>query len=552
MAYPKGIQQIIPGIIGGMGPLAHTTFEQILIEQSTKRGVEKDQEHPIWLLINATNIPDRTESLLGNIESCVPWLIKYSQFLESAGVDFLVIPCNTAHAFYEQIQPHLKIPWIHLIECTTEFIIKNYPNTKKIGILSTDGTLRAELYHNSLVKAGITPISLQLDSEFQELVMNTIYDLSWGIKATGSQISPPAQKNLRIIVDYLASQGAEMVIAGCSELSVGFYETENLAIPWLDPLEIIANVTLDLTSGHRSLQSYSVGYSYNKSISANSLITRLNMQQQSVVSRTRDYYNSSEVLSFQKLIYNNSDHCSIGLYDEQESIHQAMYNTVEKMAALVPFNKSNVVLDLGAGYGGAARYLVNTTDCFVDCLNLSEEQNKRNRELNQKQGLESQIRVVEGSFEAIPSEHEHYDVVWSQDALLFSSNRIKMLQEVYRVLKKGGHFIFADPMQSDDCPTEVLQPILERIHLDSLSSFNFYRNTAINLGFEEVQVIELTEQLTKHYARLLDEINNNYDSFLKFCGKDYIEHQRRGLQNWVEAGEKKYLNWGILHFKKPA
>ncbi|MEN8218022.1 MAG: class I SAM-dependent methyltransferase [Pseudomonadota bacterium] len=274
------------------------------------------------------------------------------------------------------------------------------------------------------------------------------------------------------------------------------------------------------------------------------------MQPASVVSRTRDYYNSNEVLSFQTLIYNHSDHCSIGLYDGQESIHQAMYKTVEKMASQVPFNESSIVLDMGAGYGGAARYLANTANCFVDCLNLSEGQNRRNRELNQKQGLDSQIRVIEGSFEEIPSPNEHYDVVWSQDALLFSSDRVKMLQEVYRVLKKGSHFIFTDPMKSDDCPTEVLQPLLERIHLDSLSSFNFYRNTATTLGFQEVQVIELTEQLTKHYARLLEEINTQYEAFLKACGKDYIEHQKRGLKHWVEAGKNGYLNWGILHFSK--
>jgi len=276
------------------------------------------------------------------------------------------------------------------------------------------------------------------------------------------------------------------------------------------------------------------------------------MQQPSVVSRTRDYYNSHEVLSFQALIYNHSDHCSIGLYNGQESIHEAMYKTVEKMASKVPLNESSVVLDLGAGYGGAARYLAKTTGCLVDCLNLSEGQNRRNHELNQKAGLDSQIRVIEGSFEEIPSENEHYDVVWSQDALLFSSDRVKMLQEVYRVLKKGGHFIFTDPMNSDDCPTEVLQPLLERIHLDSLSSFSFYRKTATTLGFQEIQVIELTEQLTQHYARLLEEINTRYDTFLKACGQDYIEHQKRGLKHWVEAGKQGYLNWGILHFKKPA
>ncbi|HIE00714.1 MAG TPA: amino acid racemase [Thiotrichaceae bacterium] len=279
MISPKGhLQKLIPGIIGGMGPLAHTTFEQILIEQSTKRGAERDQDHPIWLLINAANIPDRTDSLLGKADSCVPWLIKYGKFLESAGVDFLVIPCNTAHAFYEQVQSCLQIPWIHLIDCTTQFIVENYPNIKKIGILSTDGTLLSELYHNSLVKAGYISISLQLESEFQKLVMNTIYDLSWGIKATGSQISPLAQKNLRTIIDYLAKQGAEIVIAGCSELSVGFYETDKLALPWLDPLEIIANVTLDLALGYRSLQTDNNGHpicsQYNQPefISVNSLL----------------------------------------------------------------------------------------------------------------------------------------------------------------------------------------------------------------------------------------------------------------------------------------
>jgi sarcosine/dimethylglycine N-methyltransferase len=86
-----------------------------------------------------------------------------------------------------------------------------------------------------------------------------------------------------------------------------------------------------------------------------------------------------------------------------------MYKTVEKMASLVPLNESSVVLDIGAGYGGAARYLANTANCFVDCLNLSEGQNQRNRELNQKQGLDSQIRVIEGSFEEIPSANEHYE-----------------------------------------------------------------------------------------------------------------------------------------------
>nr|VFK30921.1 MAG: sarcosine/dimethylglycine N-methyltransferase [Candidatus Kentron sp. MB] len=276
-----------------------------------------------------------------------------------------------------------------------------------------------------------------------------------------------------------------------------------------------------------------------------------NIQQPAIVSRTRDYYNSDAVLSFQRLIYDGSDHCSIGLYDGGESIHQAMYRTVEKMASLLPLDESSAVLDLGAGYGGAARYLAGTIGCRVDCLNLSEGQNRRNRKRNKEQDLESRICVIEGSFEEIPAEDGCYDVVWSQDALLFSSDPAVVFREVVRVLKKGGHFIFTDPMKSDDCPDEALGPILARIHLDSLSSFSAYRHIARATGFEEVEIIGLTTQLTRHYRRLLERMNQDYDAFLAACGKDYTDHQRHGLEHWVAAGEKGYLDWGILHFRKP-
>nr|VFJ54954.1 MAG: aspartate racemase [Candidatus Kentron sp. DK] len=539
-------QKYFPGIIGGMGPLAHTTFEQILIEQSMKRGGRRDQDHPLWLLLNAADVPDRTDCLLGKAEGCISRLIAHGRFLESAGVDFLVIPCNTAHAFYEEVRLHLGIPWIHLIDCATQFLLENHPGIRKIGILATNGTLRAGLYPASLTEAGLTPVSLEPDSKLQRLLMDTIYDLGWGIKATGSQISPSAQENLEAAVEHLAKQGAEIVIAGCSELSVGFYETDTLALPWIDPLEIMANITLDLAFGRRSLPVARPSTKRQKCAKVDN-----SMKQPAIVSRTREYYNSDEVLSFQRLIYDNSDHCSIGLYDGNESIHDAMRHTVEKMASRLALDASGVVLDLGAGYGGAARHLARTAGCFVDCLNLGEGQNRRNRELNKEQRLESQIRVMEGSFEEIPAEEGSYDVAWSQDALLFSSDHRKVFREVHRVLKKGGHFIFTDPMKSDDCPDEVLGPILARIHLDSLSSFSLYRNSARTIGFEEVEMIPLPGQLTEHYRRLLEKMDAHHEDFVAACGGDYTGHQHRGLAHWVAAGEKGYLDWGILHFRKP-
>jgi ubiquinone/menaquinone biosynthesis C-methylase UbiE len=123
------------------------------------------------------------------------------------------------------------------------------------------------------------------------------------------------------------------------------------------------------------------------------------------------------------------------------------------------------ILDLGAGYGGAACFLAEHYGCDVTCLNLSETQNTLNRKLTAEAGLADCIAVVRGDFESIPEKDDSLDVVWSLDAILHSVNRRRVLDEVRRVLRPGGRFIFTDPMQPDDCPNGVLQPILDNIKL---------------------------------------------------------------------------------------
>ncbi|MEB3341103.1 class I SAM-dependent methyltransferase [Okeania sp.] len=181
-------------------------------------------------------------------------------------------------------------------------------------------------------------------------------------------------------------------------------------------------------------------------------------------------------------------------------------------------------------------------------LNLSEAQNKRNRELNEEQGLTSLIEVIDGNFEDIPLEDKSVDIVWSQDAILHSGNRIQVFKEVQRVLKSGGEFIFTDPMQSDDCPEGVLQPVLDRIHLTSLGSIGFYQKIADLSGLQEVEVIDLSEQLVNHYQRILKSVEENHEKAVAASGEEYIERMKTGLNHWIEAGKKGYLCWGILKF----
>jgi sarcosine/dimethylglycine N-methyltransferase len=270
------------------------------------------------------------------------------------------------------------------------------------------------------------------------------------------------------------------------------------------------------------------------------------------VNVARDYYNSQDADTFYHTIWGGED-IHIGLYaSDDEPIAAASRRTVEQIASkLNGLNKNSCVLDIGAGYGGSMRYLAKTFGCQCVALNLSEAENARDRERNAEQGLADLIEVVDGSFEELAFPNASFGVVWSQDAILHSSKRRQVLEEVVRVLEPGGEFIMTDPMQADDCPPDVLQPILDRIHLETLGTPGFYRRTLVELGMEELGYEDLTDQLVNHYARVLGELERQEDR-LKQHGRvseDYIERMKKGLEHWVEGGRKGHLAWGILHFR---
>jgi len=181
------------------------------------------------------------------------------------------------------------------------------------------------------------------------------------------------------------------------------------------------------------------------------------------------------------------------------------------------------VIDLRAGYGGAARYLVRRFGCRVLALNLSETQNQHHREMNAAVGLGELIEVVDGIFEAIPAENDSFDVVWSQDSLLHSGRRTQVLGEVDRVLKPGGEFVFTDIMQSDDYPHSVLAPVLDHFHLIGLGSFTFYGDQARRLGWEQIEVSDRTDQLVAHYARVAEVLSARHESLRDKISDVYVE-----------------------------
>ncbi len=270
------------------------------------------------------------------------------------------------------------------------------------------------------------------------------------------------------------------------------------------------------------------------------------------VDAAREYYNSADADNFYHTVWGGED-IHIGLYQsETEPIFDASRRTVEYMAAkLKSLGKDSKVIDVGAGFGGAARYLAKTFGCEVVALNLSEAENERDRQKNKEQGLDHLVTVVDGNFEDLPYEDGSFDVVWCQDSFLHSGNRGRVVEEAARVLKSGGEFVFTDPMQADDAPAEKLQPIYDRIHLDSMGSPGFYRQKAAECGLEELEFDEMTHQLINHYSRVRDEMHKKRDALrANDVSDEYVERMDKGLGHWVDGGKNGYLVWGVFHFRK--
>jgi SAM-dependent methyltransferase len=265
------------------------------------------------------------------------------------------------------------------------------------------------------------------------------------------------------------------------------------------------------------------------------------------VNTARDYYNSEDADNFYAHVWGGED-IHVGMYtDDAEEIAAASRRTVKSMAALGKLDDQMAVLDLGAGFGGAARYLASTYGCRVTCLNLSEVENQRNRRMNAQQGLDGLIDVVDGSFEDLNFQDNSFDVIWSQDALLHSGDRARVLEEAVRVLRSSGQMIFTDPMATTTAKKEDLKPILQRIQLDTLATPAFYRRELYRLGLGSVDFHDHSEQLPRHYQRVYEELVSREGELQGKVSDDYCTRMKAGLQHWVAGGKAGNLAWGIFH-----
>lgn len=222
------------GVIGGVGPLATAYFLDMVVRLTA---AEQDQDHLDLVVFNHASIPDRTDFVVGRSEDNPgPVMAEDARRLEAFGSDFLVLPCNTAHTFTDEVQRAVSIPLLSIVGETLDEAQRRVPRLERAGVLATTGTVRSGVYHRALEERGVTP--LVPGEEDQATVMRVIYEQ---VKA-GRPVDLAA---LRSVVDTLVDQGAQVVLLGCTELSVVAADFDLLAEPlYVDSLDQLARATI--------------------------------------------------------------------------------------------------------------------------------------------------------------------------------------------------------------------------------------------------------------------------------------------------------------------
>ncbi|GAA4957179.1 amino acid racemase [Yinghuangia aomiensis] len=196
------------GILGGMGPLATADFYRRLVER-TPAGM--DQEHLPVAIWADPRVPDRTAALLGLGPSPVPALLEGVRWLESAGADVIAIPCNTAHAYVEDIRAASGVPLLDMIGAALADARRCDEDVTRVGVLATRGTRSARLYERAAEAHGVTIVQVPDD------VQTDLVDRAIRAVKHGADLDQAALW-IESAAGVLRDLGAQVAVAACTEI----------------------------------------------------------------------------------------------------------------------------------------------------------------------------------------------------------------------------------------------------------------------------------------------------------------------------------------------
>lgn len=222
----------IPGVLGGLGPQTTADYylrvQELALEQySPVRPPMLTWSVPLPYKLEEESIFDGT-----GFDEIGAYLADGAKKLESAGIDFVVMPCNSLHICQSQIEENLTIPFISIIDETVGVVHeKSYRN---VALLATEQTAERGLYTKPLEAAGINVIK---PSYTQQRMLNEMV-----VRLINGKQAPNDKENFHQVLWSLQGQGAEIAILACTDFHI-LLDDKRTDMPYLDTMEVLAQAT---------------------------------------------------------------------------------------------------------------------------------------------------------------------------------------------------------------------------------------------------------------------------------------------------------------------
>lgn len=226
----------VVGVLGGMGPAATLDFFARVLALTPAK---TDQDHIRLIIDSNAQVPNRNAAIAGTGPSPAPVLAEMARGLKRAGAELLVMPCNAAHAFLDEVKRATDLPVISIIDVTVAETLRRRANVRRVGLLAAEGCINAGLYQRAFVAHRVDVILP--DADLRTRFMDALSRIKQG------DLGDAVKDDMRAVANALIANGAEAIIAGCTEVPLVLSDGD-ITVPLISSTDCLAVATIAAAS----------------------------------------------------------------------------------------------------------------------------------------------------------------------------------------------------------------------------------------------------------------------------------------------------------------
>ncbi len=266
--------------------------------------------------------------------------------------------------------------------------------------------------------------------------------------------------------------------------------------------------------------------------------------------KTEKYYDSeAEIyLSF----WDSKGTCHWGLFSDDENHILAAENLTDFMIKRAGIDTNSLVLDVGCGDGEVDVQIVKKTGCKLVGTDLSSVRIAHAKQKVKQQKLETVLKFLKSTATNLKFKDNYFTQVVSQSTIYHVHDKIKALNEIYRVLQHRGIFVFDDLIKPrKEISRDAQKYVYERLLFDTPFSFKSYQTQLKKIGFEIIQAIDASPHMSKTYKKLIEVLQDKIAKGENAKYHDRYIYLTKAYQKTIEAINKKEIGWAIYICRKP-